>query len=89
MEGIIQEVPKLIGIIRNDKNLTGQISSKQVIKAGTIDLTKYIYEKDYNLLDNKPQIESVKLIGNRTFEELGLDAISADDLIEIVGGSNG
>lgn len=89
MEGIIQEVPKLIGLIRNDKTLTGQITPRQVLKGNAIDLVKYVYEKDYNLLDNKPQIESVELVGNKTFEELGLDAISADDLIEIVGGSNG
>lgn len=28
--------------------------------------------KDYNLLENKPSIEEVILIGNKTFRELGL-----------------
>ena len=30
------------------------------------------FTKDYNLLDNKPQINSVELIGNKSFEDLGL-----------------
>lgn len=31
---------------------------------------------DYNLLSNKPQIESVELLGNKTFNDLGLSNIS-------------
>ena len=40
--------------------------------------------KDYEKLKNKPQIESVELIGNKTFPELGISPIDADDLIEIL-----
>lgn len=39
---------------------------------------------DYEQLQNIPQIESVKLIGNKTFPELGISPISADDLIEVL-----
>lgn len=39
---------------------------------------------DYELQINKPQIESVELIGNKSFSELGLSPIDADDLIEIL-----
>lgn len=31
---------------------------------------------DYNLLNNKPQIESVELQGNKSFNDLGLSKIS-------------
>lgn len=31
---------------------------------------------DYNLLNNKPQIESVELQGNKTFNDLGLSKIT-------------
>ena len=39
---------------------------------------------DYERLRNKPQIESVELIGNKSFDELGLIPLDADDLIEIL-----
>lgn len=39
---------------------------------------------NYEKLKNKPQIESVELIGNKTFPELGISSIDADDLIEIL-----
>ena len=39
---------------------------------------------DYERLRNKPQIESVELSGNKSFDELGLIPLDADDLIEIL-----
>ena len=33
---------------------------------------------------NKPKIESHELIGNKTFEELGISSIEADDLLNIL-----
>ena len=39
---------------------------------------------DYEKLKNKPQIETVELIGNKTFADLGLNPIDADDLLEIL-----
>lgn len=39
---------------------------------------------DYEKLRNKPQIESVELLGNKSFDELGLIPLDADDLIEIL-----
>ena len=39
---------------------------------------------DYEALRNKPSIESVTLIGNKDFPDLGLSEISADDLLEIL-----
>lgn len=35
---------------------------------------------DYELLLNLPQIEDVKLIGNKTFEDLGLTALTAAEV---------
>ena len=37
-------------------------------------------ENNYNLLTNQPQIEDVTLVGNKTFEDLGL---SAATLLEV------
>ena len=39
---------------------------------------------DYEKLKKKPQIESVELIGNKKFTELGISPIEADDLLEIL-----
>lgn len=39
---------------------------------------------DYERLINKPRIESVELIGNQTFEDLGLEELSEEDLISIL-----
>lgn len=40
--------------------------------------------RDYNKLINKPQIESIELIGNKTFEELGLNAIDTMEILDIL-----
>lgn len=39
---------------------------------------------DYNLLKNKPQIESVELDGNKTFNDLGLSNISNMRLEQLI-----
>lgn len=43
---------------------------------------------DYNELYNKPQIESVELIGNKTFEDLGLDDMSNIEIYNIVNSTD-
>lgn len=45
-----------------------------------------IHTDNYEDLYNKPMIEGVTLIGNKTFEELGLDDISATDIDRIIFG---
>lgn len=39
---------------------------------------------DYERLINKPKIESVVLIGDKSFEDLGLEELSGEDLIRIL-----
>lgn len=39
---------------------------------------------DYNSLVNQPKINEVKLIGNRSLEELGLNSISNIELEELL-----
>lgn len=36
--------------------------------------------KDYNLLDHKPSIESVTLIGNKSFSDLGLERLTNSEI---------
>lgn len=40
--------------------------------------------KNYENLINKPSIESVTLVGNKNFPDLGLTALDADDILEIL-----
>lgn len=39
--------------------------------------------KDYNVLHNKPQVNYVELVGNRSLEEIGVDTLSNADILEI------
>lgn len=39
---------------------------------------------DYNSLVNQPKINKVKLIGNRSLEELGLNSITNTELEELL-----
>ena len=41
---------------------------------------RYLYEKDYEMLDNKPSINDVELIKNKNFSELGLVPMSNSEL---------
>ena len=41
-------------------------------------------EIDYSIILNKPQIELVELVGNKTFEELGITAMSTTDIDNIL-----
>ncbi len=41
---------------------------------------------DYQSLMNKPQIESVELIGNKSFNDLGLSSLSNMQIEQILGG---
>lgn len=65
----------LQGVLSNRSNsLTGSISNKGIV-GGT---------KNYEELYNKPSIETVVLIGDKSFEDLGLIPLDADDLLEIL-----
>lgn len=43
---------------------------------------------DYNRLINKPRINAVELIGDKTFTDLHLDAITPQQIDEIMYGGN-
>lgn len=61
--------------------LTASISAKQGL-SGTLNNTM----NDYDLLKNKPSIESVVLEGDKTFVELGITKLSNSDIETITGG---
>lgn len=60
--------------IQNGSKVDVSLDSKIIVR----------HENDYEQLKNKPQIESVTLSGNKTFEDLGLSAISNTDLMDLL-----
>lgn len=73
----------LTGYLSTAKSLNGLLSAESAMN-GALSVPRSISMTDYNGLSNKPQIESVTLIGNKTFEDLGLEELSGDDLISIL-----
>lgn len=45
------------------------------------DLDDLDFATDYERLINKPKIESIELMGNKNFEDLGLEECSNDDIL--------
>lgn len=72
--GSLHDVGTLKGHLSGVGQLRGKLSIPGVVSGTT----------DYERLRNKPSIESVTLIGNKDFPDLGLDAISTDDLLDIL-----
>ena len=46
------------------------------VSANMVNQVQVNSTSNYELLTNKPQIESVELLGNKTFNDLGLSTIS-------------
>ena len=46
--------------------------------------TEYMITKNYNLLENKPQINSVELTGNMSLEDLGINPDAEENVIDVV-----
>lgn len=71
------------GRLQADGTLRGRLSSGGTLSGG-LSQTIISYSQDYNDLYNKPQINEVELIGNKTFDDLGMSAMSNLDIWEII-----
>lgn len=65
IHGKVKTSQKIGGSVKTTSAVTGDIDK---------DATDRIY-KDYNLLRNKPSINGVELVGNKTSEDLGITCI--------------
>lgn len=71
----------------NKISVTPAISSNQIgATAEMANKVQVTNTSDYQLLKNKPQIESVELIGNKSFNDLGLSNISNMQIEQILKG---
>lgn len=83
MASMMHDAEILNGTIQTAETLSGALSSQESL-SGTLGVPTVVGQTNYERLNNKPSIESVTLIGDKTFSDLGLSAIEADDLIEIL-----
>lgn len=69
----------------NPIDVKADVSAAPVISASveTVMHTT-LTEKDYNNIINKPRIENIELVGNKTLENFGMKPVSADDLLRIL-----
>lgn len=75
-----------------EKSLTGQISAETLSgslnaeqpMSGTLKMAKSTTERDYEKLHNKPKINGVELIQDKSFEELGSHAMTNFEILELM-----
>ena len=73
----------------NNVSVTPEISGNNIgASASMVNKVQVNNTSDYRLLKNKPQIDDVELIGNKSFNDLGLTNISNMRIEEIIGGVN-
>lgn len=65
-----------------EKELRGQISAASI--TGTLKQADRVVEKDYEKLVNRPSINGVELIKDKTFEDLGMSELTALDVYKIL-----
>lgn len=73
ISGSLSDLQEVSGTLQGTRNVKGNMTSAPVI-----------VERDYNKLENMPQIESVTLKGNKTFKQLGLDTLSVQEIEKIL-----
>ena len=75
---------RLVGKIEDShNNLVGRTENREVTIQVKLSESGVIYQNgtaDYSELKNKPSIESVELDGNKSFEELGLQSMTLQEL---------
>lgn len=75
-----------------EKTLSGSISvaamsgslGADTAMSGTLNMAERVYENDYEKLVNKPKINGVELVQDKSFEDLGFCELSALDVFNIL-----
>ncbi len=63
------------------------VDINQVIDLEMNEVTETGGTKNYNDLNNKPKIEGVELIGDKTFEELNLSSLTNTEIEDLLDAS--
>lgn len=52
--------------------------------SGSLNMAERVYENDYEKLRNKPSINGVELVQDKSFEELGCTPMKNSEILEII-----
>lgn len=79
---IVEVTPEIVG---SQVEVNATMSDNLIeTTAGISTAIRHNTVSDYDLLTNKPQINSVTLQGDKSFEDLGLEGISNIELEELL-----
>ena len=76
---------QIVGDFANKNKLSGSVVPLGQI-GGNVDRAAVSYEKNYEILDNKPSINEHILIGDSNFEDIGLHFMTNVELKQLLGG---
>lgn len=77
------EKMRLSGTLSRGMALSGSVSSSTSL-SGELQKSTTVVEKDYEKLKNKPSINGVELIQNKSFEELGDHVLTNFEILELM-----
>ena len=72
----------LVAQIRAE-TLSGSLNAEQPM-SGTLKMAKSTPERDYEKLHNKPKINGVELVSDKSFEELGDHVLTNFEILELM-----
>lgn len=63
--------------------ISGQLNGSQGM-SGDLKMAERVYENDYEKLHNKPKINGVELVQDKSFEELGDHVLTNFEILELM-----
>jgi len=73
------------GELSNEASIEGELQAENSLE-GSLEIPFEIREKNYENLINRPRIEGVELIGDKSFADLNLFNITPQEIDEIIYG---
>lgn len=80
----LQGKSQLRTVLQSKRQLRATLNNGSPAINASLTVPKAIgFQDDYNKLRNLPQIESVTLMGNKSFDELGMTECSNQDVLDM------
>ena len=76
---------KITGTIGTGISIGGTVAGGIDI-GGLVEKPQSVYEKDYERLINKPKINEIELIGDKSFNDLGLKPLTNIEIAKMING---
>lgn len=81
-----EQYGQIVGGFGSTQKLSGDVVPLKQI-GGNVDRAATSYEKNYEILDNKPSINTHVLIGDSDFEDIGLHFMTNTEIRDLLGGN--